>query len=301
MRLTNKLSLPSSIVNAVARDPYHKGDAHISVTALIGPARKRMLEIVHGDELTEDVADRIWSLMGQIAHGILERNDADGMTEERLFIERHGWRISGQFDRVLVEDKLVQDYKLSSTYATKDGVKPEWEAQANLYALMLREHGYTIDRAQIVIILRDYQKSKAQHDPNYPQAPVIVLDVPMWPMEQIEAYILARLTAHANAQHVLPLCSADERWERPAKYALVKEGNKRATSLHDNRADADNAFDLAIGAAKRGEKYRIDERPAEQIRCKDYCAAAPVCQQWAAIDPTIRSGGQPIFPGTSGR
>lgn len=279
MKLTNKLNLPSSIVNAVARDPYHRGDAHISVTSLIGPARKRMLEIVHGDELTEDVADRIWSLMGQIAHGILERNDADGLTEERLFIERHGWRISGQFDRVLVEDKLIQDYKLSSTYATKDGVKPEWEAQANLYALMLREHGYTIERAQIVVILRDYQKSKAQHDPGYPQAPVIVLDVPIWPMEQVEAYIMARLTAHANAQHVLPLCSADERWERPAKYALVKDGNKRATSLHDDYAAAYAALEAATIGSKKGTSFRIDARPAEQIRCADYCAARPVCKQ----------------------
>lgn len=279
MRLTNKLGLPSSIVNAVARDPYHRGDAHISVTSLIGPARKRMLEIVHGDELTEDVADRIWSLMGQIAHGILERNDADGMTEERLFIERHGWRISGQFDRVLVEDKLVQDYKLSSTYATKDGVKPEWEAQANLYALMLREHGYEIERAQIVVILRDYQKSKAQHDPGYPQAPVIVLDVPIWPMEQVEAYIHHRLEVHSQAQHVLPLCSADERWERPAKYALVKDGNKRATSLHDDYASAYAALEAASIGAKKGASFRIDTRPAEQIRCADYCAARPVCKQ----------------------
>lgn len=284
MKLTNRLNLPSSIVNAVARDPYHRGDAHISVTALIGPARKRMLEIVHGDELTEDVADRIWSLMGQIAHGILERNDADGMTEERLFIERHGWRISGQFDRVLVEDKLVQDYKLSSTYATKDGVKPEWEAQANLYALMLREHGYPIQRAQIVVILRDYQKSKAQHDPDYPQAPVIVLDVPLWSTQQIEMFIWKRLSAHADAQHVLPLCSAEERWERPAKYALVKDGNKRATSLHDDYTDAYVALEAATVGAKKGASFRIDTRPAEQIRCKDYCPAAPVCQQWQAMN-----------------
>lgn len=279
MKLTNRLNLPSSIVNAVARDPYHRGDAHISVTALIGPARKRILEIVHGDELSDDVADRIWSLMGQITHGILERNDSDGLTEERLFIERHGWRLSGQFDRVLVEDNLLQDYKMTSTYTIRDGAKPEWEAQANLYALMLREHGYPIERAQIVVILRDYQKSKAQHDPGYPQAPVVVMDVPLWPMEQVEAYIMARLTAHANAQHVLPLCSAEERWERPAKYALVKEGNKRATSLHDTMESAQ----VALASAGKGA-YRIDTRPAEQIRCRDYCAAAPVCQQWAALN-----------------
>ena len=85
-----------------------------------------------------------WSLMGQITHGILERSDREAWTEERLYIERHGWRISGQFDRVLLEQGLLQDYKLTSTYSVKDGVKPEYEAQANLYALMLREHGHEI-------------------------------------------------------------------------------------------------------------------------------------------------------------
>lgn len=290
MRLTNRLSLPSSIVAAVSRDSYSRGDAHISVTTLVGPARKRMLEIVHGEELSEDVSDRIFALFGQAVHTVLERSDPDGQTEERLFIERHGWRISGQYDRVLVEDETCQDYKVSSTYAVKEGAKPEWIAQLNLLKLLLANDGQTITRLQAVVILRDWQKSKAQHTADYPQAPVVVMDVPLWPAEQTEAYILARLTAHADAQHVLPLCTAEERWERPAKYALVKVGNKRATSLHDTLAAAEHE---RAGDAK----YRIDERPAQQIRCADYCAAGigGVCEQWNAIDPTIRSGGQDIF------
>jgi hypothetical protein len=104
LKITNRLGLPRSIENAVRNDRYSKGDAHISVTGLIGPARKRALEIRHADEITEDVSERIWALMGQIAHGILERADDQGFCEERLFIERHGWRISGQFDRLCLED-----------------------------------------------------------------------------------------------------------------------------------------------------------------------------------------------------
>lgn len=280
MKLTNKLGLPSSIYNAVARDPYSRGDAHISVTGLIGPARKRILEIQHGDKLTEDVADRIWSLMGQITHGILERSDREAWTEERLYIERHGWRISGQFDRVLLEEGLLQDYKLTSTYSIKDGAKPEYEAQANLYALMLREHGYEIRRAQIVAILRDYQKAKAQHDPGYPQAPVVVMDVPLWPADLVETFVEVRLKAHGDAQHVLPHCSPEERWERPGKWAVVKQGNKKATALFDHRDLAQFYIDtLEKEKAGRGAAFRIDERPAEPIRCKDYCPARPVCRQ----------------------
>jgi hypothetical protein len=292
--LTNRLGLPTSIVKAVSRDPYSRGDSHISITGLISPARKRVLEQVHGATLTEDVSDRIWALFGQIGHGILERSDPDGWTEERLFIERHGWRISGQFDRVLVEAETIQEYKITSTYSIKDGAKAEWIAQVNLQALMLREHGHKITRGQVVVVLRDYQKSKAQHDPHYPQAPVIVIDVPLWPTEQTETYILERLRAHANAQHVLPLCSSEERWERPAKFAVMKDGNKRATSLHDTyeealtAAAAEQEAERAKKLAKRKREtdkpvavatYEIDQRPAEQVRCSQYCPARPVCRQ----------------------
>lgn len=283
MILTNKLGLPSSIVKAVARDPYTRGDAHISVTGLIGPARKRMLEHIHKDELTEDVADRIWALMGQIAHGILERADDEAWCEERLYITRHGWKISGQFDRVLLEENgLLQDYKLTSTYSVKNDTKKEWIAQANLYRLMLREHGYKVDRLQIVAILRDWQKSKAKHDLNYPQAPCAVIDLPIWEAQETEAFITERLMAHGMAQTELPQCSDDERWMRGEKWALMKIGNKKATSLHDTEEAALEALKEA------GDKFKIEHRKGENIRCQDYCSAAPFCNQWKELNRVTR-------------
>jgi hypothetical protein len=278
MRLTNRLGLPRSIENALRNDPYNRGDAHISVTSLIGPARKRALEIRHRNEITEDVSERIWALMGQIAHGILERADDQAWCEERLFIERHQWRISGAFDRYLLEeDGLLQDYKLTSTYAIKDGAKPEWEAQENIYALMLREHGYKVTRLEVVAILRDWQKAKAKHTPDYPQVPALVIPVEVWNAGRTETYIRDRLFEHGTAQHKLPDCTAEERWERPAVFALHKTGNTRATSLHDIREEAEQALAAVTGTVKKG--YQIQERPAEQKRCADYCPALPFCTQ----------------------
>ncbi len=274
MIITNRLNLPSSIVRAVQADRYSRGDAHISVTGLIGPARKRALEQQHADELTEDVSERIWALMGQIAHGILERADDTAWCEERLFIERHGWRISGAFDRYLLEsDGRLQDYKLTSTYAIKDGSKPEWEAQENIYALMLREHGYTVEHLEVVAILRDWQKAKSKHTPDYPQVPALVIPVEMWGAKRTEAYIKDRLIAHGKAQHELPECDAEERWERPAVYALYKGKNIRATRLYDTKEEGEAALDAA------GSGHELRERPAEQKRCADYCAALPFCEQ----------------------
>lgn len=282
MILTNRLGLPRSIENAVRNDDYHRGNAHISVTGLIGPARKRAIEIAHASEITEDVADRIWSLMGQIAHGILERADDQGWCEERLYIERHGWRISGKFDRYVLEpDGLLQDYKLTSTFTIKDGRKTEWEAQENLYALMLREHGYQVSRLEVVAILRDWQRSKARHTKDYPQSPVAIIPIEAWSEGTINAYITGRLIAHGRAQHSLPECTADERWELPAKYALYKEGNTRAISLHNTVDEADIALRQKIMEQGNGKRatYFVHERPAEQRRCESYCAAYPFCNQ----------------------
>lgn len=281
--LTNRLNLPRSIYNAVARDPYSRGDAHISVTGLIGPARKRALEILHKDEIVEDVSDRIWSLMGQVMHGILERADDQAMTEERLFIERHGWRVSGQFDRLVLEDGTLQDYKQTSTYSVRDGNKPEWTAQLNLYALMLREHGYTVNRLQTVVVLRDYQKSKAKHSPDYPQSPCIVIDAPMWAPEQTEAYLTKRLSAHGNAQHSLPDCTAEERWARPPAYALWKDGNQRATKLFTAKEEAETALTEAR-IKKPKETYRIETVEEQNIRCIDYCAVSQFCTQHRSMN-----------------
>jgi len=110
MILTNKLGLPRSIENAVRNDPYSRGNADISVTGLIGPPRKRQLEIQFFDQITEDVSERIWALWGQIGHGILERaGDGDAIHEKRLFIERYGWIISGSFDRYCLEEIEVEE------------------------------------------------------------------------------------------------------------------------------------------------------------------------------------------------
>ncbi len=286
MRLTNRHNLPQPIVAAVANDPYNKGPADISVTSLIGPARKRQLEMRHADEITEDVAERLYALIGQIGHGILERADTTGWTEQRLFIRRHGWTISGQFDRLVLYEGELSDYKFTSTYAIRDGLKADWTPQQNMYALMLREHGHYVARLQIVVLLRDWQKSKARHSPDYPQLPVAILPAEMWSADQTEGYITSRLMAHGKAQTELPECSPDERWERPGCFKLIRPGNTKATSRHATReeAEAARAEDMAVDRKKPLPPLEIEEEAAYSVRCLDgWCPAAPFCEQAKAL------------------
>jgi hypothetical protein len=106
------------------------------------------------------------------------------------------------------------------------------------------------------------------------------MPVEIWSTERTEAYIKARLTAHGKAQHELPDCTAEERWEHPGIYALYKKGNSRASSLHGTREEAEAALSAVAGEWKNKRAgFEIRERPAEQRRCEDYCSALPFCEQ----------------------
>src|SRR6202142_1696526 len=87
MKYTNKQNLPQPIVKAVTNDSYNSGDCDISVTSLLKPPQMLALERLHKDDLEEDVSDRIWSLLGQVIHGILERAEETAVAERRLYID----------------------------------------------------------------------------------------------------------------------------------------------------------------------------------------------------------------------
>ena len=287
MEYTNKLNLPESIARAVSNDPYTNGGADISVTGMIGPARKRRLEIDNNSLLVTDVADRIWSLYGQIVHGILERADLGDdqvISERRLFIKRHGWNLSGQFDRLILAGKTtLQDYKFTSVYAAKE-VKPEYEAQGNLYKLMLEEHGYPVEKVEIICVLRDWSKVQARtRGEDYPQKPVVVLDVPIWPKEKTEAYITDRLMVHGNAQTNLPTCSPQETWQTDSVWKVKKKGNKTAAKGHAHHETEDSAHEgAAVLKRFTGKEHIVEFHQGEAKRCIDYCEAAPFCDQYKA-------------------
>lgn len=287
MKLTNKLNLPQPIVKAVSNDGYNSGDCDISVTSLLKPPQMLALEKKFGDELEEDVSDRIWSLLGQVVHGILERAEETAIAEQRLVIEVDGWKVSGQMDRFLLKEGILQDYKFTSVYKVRDGVPEEYAKQLNIYAHILRKHGRTVNQLQIVAILRDWSKNQyvREGDP-YPAQQVVLLDVPIIPDEEVAAYIAERVAVHKAAASQSPEelavkspCSAEDRWARGDVWAVMKKGQKKASRL----CQSEEAANLALEALGAG--YYIKFRPGESIRCRSYCLAAPFCEQYKKLKP----------------
>ena len=312
MNLTNHQGLPQALVEAVRNDGYSKGEADFSVTELLQPPQKVQLERRHDASLSEDAADRIWSLMGQVAHGILERagDELNALTERRLFADvgvgRGSVRVSGAFDRTLLLNDQgaarLQDYKVTTAYAIaiEGGVKPEWEQQINIYAALLRHHGYTVDSAEIVAILRDWSKMEAKRRPSeYPQQQVMVLPVRLWAPEEAEQFLTSRAIQHAKAADLghldLPPCTDEERWAKPGQVAVYKQGNKRAARVVQTLQEAvdwmawrgiiaepdKHEAEVELSHGKTHAGHYVEFRPPRYIRCENYCAAAPICHQWA--------------------
>lgn len=278
MKFTNTQGLPEPLVRAVTNDPYNRGErTDFSVTQLLGPPRIRILRKRHHEQIVEDVADRIYALLGQSVHAILERAEVEGaLAEVRLYAEVDGMTISGQLDRaVFFPDGLLQDYKLTSIWA--DPEKPEWEQQLNLLAFLLRENGRNVSKAQIVAIYRDWSKRRARNDPSYPQHQARPIDVPLWPHEKALEFLRERIRIHVEAEWSLPECTPDERWYRGEQWALMKHGNKKATALFEFKDIAEKALADKQEKAKKGEAYRLEYRPGINVRCSDFCPVADFC------------------------
>jgi len=276
MIITNHSNLPQPLFEAVSNDSYSKGKADISVTQLLDPPRKVALTEQHWDEITEDCSDRIWSLVGQVMHGILERANTTGVAERRLYVKCAGWTVSGSQDAYYANG-LLQDYKFVTSWKFKGGKAPiEYEAQANLYAELLRANGHPVRKLQIVAILRDWSKIEASRDPEYPQKQVMIINVPLWPEADAQKFMRERVILHQQARVELPLCTAEERWAKPDVFAVMAQGKARAVKLYESEEEAH-------AHASQNPAYFVQKRPGESTRCKHYCSAAKFCSLYQAI------------------
>jgi hypothetical protein len=268
----------------------------------------QVLQWKHDNEIIEDVADKVFSLLGRAVHQILEWGaTGDQETpEERLFmeVEINGAKvmISGAMD--LQDDDGdgvvdISDYKVTSVYGFLAD-KAAWHNQLNCYAHLVRyaqyrgiyergnwslipRDGRDVSSLSIVAILRDWSSGKA-NSPDYPPAPIQTLEIPLWSAEAAAEYFDQRVRLHIKSRSLdfagreLPLCSKEERWEDDPKFAVMKEGNKRATAVFEDR---DNALEfIRQSSEKNRAKLSVQEREGDPRRCAgDWCRVSRWCSQ----------------------
>lgn len=275
MNLTNKNNFPEALLKAIKNDTYSKGDAQYSVTQLLKPPRQSRLEELHKSELSEDVEDHLWRLYGQIVHSILERANEKDLVEKRYFAEFNGIRISGAIDSLVIKDKVLSDWKFSTAWAFKQSEpKPDWVAQLNMQAELLRQNGIEVERLQIIGLIRDWQIRDARNNPDtYPQSQVVIQNIPLWSQEQTQSFIKMRISLHEASKSELPECSTEERWAKPDVWAVMKGARAISGGVQYSKAAAEE-----IHAKNAGT--RIEFRPGESTNCELYCQVSEFCTQY---------------------
>jgi hypothetical protein len=275
MQLTNHSNLPEAVVQAVKNDEYSRGDSDISITSLLLPPRLRVLRDRNDDKITEDVSERLYSLQGRMIHGILEKAAITDLSEQRLYMDVLGWKVSGQTDNYVFDSGRLSDYKYQTVWRFIDGLPEEMIAQTNLYAHIFQSNGLPVNSLDIIAMFRDWSKLEARRNRDYPQLPIQTYAVPLWSHEQRQEFLEARVRLHQEAatQEMPEVCSPEERWQRPEKFALMKLGNRRASKLFNTKEEADNA----LQGMKKLSDYFVERRPPEDLRCMNYCSAAPFC------------------------
>jgi len=290
MKLTNKMNLPLAIKRAVENDPYDPSGSDISTTRLIAPPLIRHLEVKHKDEIEEDVADRIWALLGSSVHHVIERAKIENdLAEIRLFYKdddiTNGWTLSGQFDYITSKGDLI-DFKTTSAWSALDALqngKDEWEEQLNILYFLAKHNpdkvNIKINKLYIIAILRDWSKLQASKSDNYPQAQVVQIPIRLWSNEEQEHFIRERIRLHQQADIKEPdICSPKERWRKEDSFAVMKDGRKSALRVLPTLNDAKEY--LKEKNMQEGKDCLIVHRAGKDVRCADYCRVNKWCKHF---------------------
>jgi len=276
MIITNKLNLPEGFVKAVSPEK-HNAEGCLSATTLIQGVKQIILTDRHWDQLEEDVSDRIWAIFGTAVHSLLEHEGEYDFTEQTMSHKIGDITITGKIDNYNMEHGIIDDYKTAPVIKIKIGDFSEWHRQGMIYAWLLIKNNFPVNLCRFIALLKDHSKTDAMRERDYPKEPVYLYQFPVNPQGLFKTGLFLRNKVEEHqrcsllSDNDIPPCSPEERWERPAKYAVMKPGLKRAVRLFDRRKDAD----LLVEA--KGANHYVEHRQGGSIKCRSYCTCNRFC------------------------
>lgn len=264
MKITNVYNLPEVFLNAVGnlRRPVA---GRFSVTDISNPPYMRYLKEKYWDDIEQDVSDMLWLVFGKAVHSFLEGSaPLESLSEEKIIAEYKGVSIVGVPD--LWHNEVISDYKITSVWSFLLGEKAEWVTQLNLYKWLYENSiGLNANKLEVHAILRDWQKTRALYEADYPKIPYMTLNISV--VDNIEYELDHWLARYDNKSP----CTLEERWARPDTWAVKKKGNKRASKVFE---DKDKAYKYCEGL--KGN-YIVEERKGGNPRCEEYCLVRNFC------------------------
>lgn len=308
MIITNKSNLPDPFVQAVSKEYTYK-EKRYSVTTLLNSEREIILKRRYNDQIESDVSDMIWAIFGTAVHSVLENSNKSEnlLTEQYLSIpitlsDGDVYTLSGLCDLFDTDKGEVIDYKVTSTFKALKKDFEDYRMQGLMYCYMIRKTNFGTEaepkyykprRAVFYMVLRDWQRSKAKFDKEYPQSQVVKVSFMFnnSDFEWMEQWLVNKFDkikeAEQLADHDLPMCSDKDRWKNPDVYAVMKKGRKSALRLLNSEQEANEYM------ASKGGDY-VELRKGSDRKCEGgYCNACRFCDFW---NKNYKNGGAGEMP-----
>ncbi|MFH1664904.1 MAG: hypothetical protein ABIA77_02035, partial [Candidatus Omnitrophota bacterium] len=267
MKIINDLGMPDHAFKAIClrmgRLEPPKLD-YIGVSALMGAPLPRYLHARYWHQLEVKASETMNALQGQMGHLLFDKVETETETEIHLKVEFEGARIMGIADYYDPKLLTLGDAKFKQVNAVTAGTirgTADLETQLNIYCWMARKMGYDVQHLQGDIYINGWTVYKAYGDSAYPKAPYLKLSIPIWEENFTANYVRERIRVHDTravnllnklgagniyaadihlltdmdaAMFEIPVCTDEERFAQPTKWAVMKEGQKKAVKLFDN-------------------------------------------------------------------
>ena len=288
MIITNKLNMPDAFVKAI-QNSRHNADKSLSATTLLKGTKEIILTDRHFDEITIDASDEVWAVFGTAVHSILEHQEDEAFKEESFSVPAapgSEWKITGKVDRYNMATETIEDWKTASVWKVIYKDFQDWRTQGLIYAWLLRESGLNVRHIRFVALLKDFSKTEAIKNPDYPQSPAFIyeFDVNNSELEGVKDRAMYKALAVRDNWNTpddeIEPCTPEERWATPTKWAVMKEGRKTAVKVCTTQEEAE---DFIEDLEKEKDKHFVEERKGQDKKCSDYCACCEFCSYYKSL------------------
>ena len=279
----------------VHRTNYSSGGADYSVTTLLNPPRIVHLEKRHLSKIDRYVKEQLGSYIGTAIHEYTERclnkiPNSPYKCEERLAVTIEDRVVSGAYDIVRIDSaEDMYDIKTTSTWKAIFGDKFDWTAQQNMYRyLYWLHHKKKLRTIRIIAFFMDWSAREMQrYGGKYPREKAEEYSLPRWGIDKTYKYMVERVKIMKAEEDTpddqLPLCSYEDMWSKPDKYAVKAINRKNALRVCDSEKEAEEW--LSEYLTKDTCKHKISQlylecRPAVRTRCEHWCPCNKYCNQY---------------------
>lgn len=321
MKVINDLNMPEHAFKAIClrqgRTERPKLD-FIGVSTLLGAPLPRFLYARYFDQIEVLASETMNAIQGQLGHLLFDKIETETQTELHLKTDFEGTLLYGIADYYDAKLKTLGDVKFRQVNSVTAGniSKDDYlEKQLNVYHWMARRMGFDVEHLQGDIYINGWVRYKAIGESNYPKAPYQKIILPIWKEAFATDFIRERIAVHntegirllreigsANtvsdedtdrldyAMSCIPVCTDKERFTQPTKYAVMKEGQKKAVKLCATMAEA-RVYISGQSETMQG-KLSVAERKGGHMKCLFYCDVKQFCPHVKKVEEIALQDGK---------